>query len=264
MRAKRKLNPYQARILRTQADSCAMCKAAPSHVNSHIIPKFLYNLVGLTGDKCRKFFVISNDPRIDKDLRQTGIQEYLLCIDCEKICTELDTYGAKIMRQVHNSPPLLRSFRYAPIDVDYCRFKLFCLSLLWRIGASTFPLFDSINLGKHEPILRNMLLTHYPGELYEYGCVITKSSHNTENVSTLYCLGNSEIDGYPSAQLFLGPYHWIFFLRAKTSPELEKTMCLQPGEKLEILQTGSDHSKYLKNFSWDLENNRFFERFSFL
>ena len=61
---------------------------------------------------------------------------------------------------------------YTAHGVDYASFKLFALSLLWRAGATSRKEFAAVRLGKHEDIIRRMLLTSDPGHPYQYGFAI--------------------------------------------------------------------------------------------
>jgi len=57
--------------------------------------------------------------------------------------------------------------------VEYKRFKLFLLSLLWRASISTRPFFELVKLELlQEEKLRKMLYEGDPGEQNEYPCVI--------------------------------------------------------------------------------------------
>ena len=57
-------------------------------------------------------------------------------------------------------------------NLDYHRFKLFQLSVLWRAGISTLADFSAVTLGPHAEIIRKMLIAQNPGQSYQYGCVM--------------------------------------------------------------------------------------------
>jgi hypothetical protein len=57
--------------------------------------------------------------------------------------------------------------------IDYTRFKLFELSILWRSHVASGEEFNQVNLGPiHGPRLREMILNENPGEPHEYGCIV--------------------------------------------------------------------------------------------
>ena len=68
-------------------------------------------------------------------------------------------------------------------DLEYARLKLFQLSILWRCGVSTDRVFDQVRLGRHEPILRKMLVDGDPGRETDYGCLMVRMFHNGTVVS---------------------------------------------------------------------------------
>jgi hypothetical protein len=102
--------------------------------------------------------------------RQKGFTEYLLCNDCEEKFNAWETYFAKVW---FNPPTTLRpaviSEDLAIVrNLDYAKFKLFHLSLVWRSGISRVSLFDAVRLGGQEPKLRKRLIANDPGLPTEY------------------------------------------------------------------------------------------------
>jgi hypothetical protein len=58
---------------------------------------------------------------------------------------------------------------------QYSPFKLFLMTQLWRAGVASDAFWKNVRLGPHEERLREMLLRAYPGQTYEYACVISGS-----------------------------------------------------------------------------------------
>ncbi len=70
--------------------------------------------------------------------------------------------------------------------IDYQRFRMFLLSVLWRAALSKDKFFSEVTLGSHhENKLREMILTDIPGEPYEYPCVLTLIRPGTLPVQTM-------------------------------------------------------------------------------
>jgi hypothetical protein len=150
---------------------CALCLSSRSLVKSHIFPEFLYREV-YEKDK-QLYFTFSNDPARRAKRRRQGLYERLLCSDCEKRLFQYEDYAAKV---IFGGTPI------AAIDhadgilvrgIDYPRFKLFQLSLIWRAGMSNLPEIPTRLFGRHPERLRQMLLQGNPGRQYEYGCVLS-------------------------------------------------------------------------------------------
>ncbi|MGH7978160.1 MAG: hypothetical protein ACREE6_02195, partial [Limisphaerales bacterium] len=58
--------------------------------------------------------------------------------------------------------------------LDYAKFKLFLMSLLWRLGVSSLDFFNEVNLGDHhEGILRTALLNDDPLDEFQYSCLFS-------------------------------------------------------------------------------------------
>jgi hypothetical protein len=57
--------------------------------------------------------------------------------------------------------------------VDYEKFKLFLLSVLWRMSVSRLEFFAKVRLGRHEETLRLALLANDPLKPTDYPCLLT-------------------------------------------------------------------------------------------
>lgn len=144
-------------------------------------------------DEHHQFIRLSLDGRVPSVPVPSGDYESnILCADCEKFLNENYENYAKL-------------FLYGPIDqlglnrpvseccrnqhgveflqirnVDYHKFKLFLLSVLWRASISSRPLFKNVSLGPHEEIIRNKLLIKNGGQQNEYPCIICTYRNNKQ------------------------------------------------------------------------------------
>src|SRR5690606_22273539 len=104
---------------------------------------------------------------------QKGVREPLLCIDCEEKFSRHEKYVAEVFsgkREVF----LSRAGGLVIAEgIDYTKFKLFALSVLWRAGVSRNNFFRDVELGPHQEKLRYMLLNDHPGESSEYPFILT-------------------------------------------------------------------------------------------
>jgi hypothetical protein len=106
---------------------------------------------------------------------QKGIREKLLCHDCEQRFSRYEGHAAKefyhpALGAMAQLPP---PSGFAVTNLEYPRFKLFLLSLLWRFGIANHGQFRPADLGPHFEKLRLMLLNDNPGGWLEYPCMIT-------------------------------------------------------------------------------------------
>jgi hypothetical protein len=119
---------------------------------------------------------------------QAGISEKgMLCSRCDNdLLGKLERYAAavvyggtdvgdlKITRAM--GPDGVKSLKLE--NLDYSKFKLFILSILWRAHHSRNKFFNKVNVGEHEDILRKMLLSGDAGIDTEYkiGMIALKDS----------------------------------------------------------------------------------------
>jgi len=151
---------------------CKLCNQFKPLLNeSHIIPKFIYKQGGF--DISKKIKLLSYD--INSKIKdESGVSPIfdskILCQECDniKLGKDLEDYSAKVIFNKNLSP------RLAPINIqnfvsdgntrgnifeniNYTKFKLFILSILWRASISKNIFFDNVDLGKHEELIRNMI-----------------------------------------------------------------------------------------------------------
>jgi len=118
---------------------CKLCLLEKDIVNSHIIPKFFYK--SLYDKKLHRFHVLSTDPRITKKYDQKGMRQKLLCEDCEQKISKYERYVNHI---INGGIEVWVGDKGACIEaagIDYTKYKLCLLSILWRAGISTLPFF---------------------------------------------------------------------------------------------------------------------------
>ena len=194
---------------------CRLCLKKAPLCNSHVIPEFFYkqmNLYSGEGGEIHRFNILSTNPNKKPAFKQKGIHEKLLCKQCEEKFSKWENYarrvlyGGECLEIIKDVPGVLSC------KVDYEKFKLFQLSILWRVGISTYEGFSSVKLGNHENVLREMLYNEAPGSAETYGFVnfhLTKHTDITSNA--IHCMG-SDYNGIPCALIMLGGSFWIFFL----------------------------------------------------
>ena len=88
----------------------------------------------------------------------------MLCSECEKFLNdEYELYFSRLWYKNKFLPTETHGYLYCLEGIDYKRFKLFLLSILWRASVSSRTEFSNVTLGPHEKIIRNMLLDIRPG-----------------------------------------------------------------------------------------------------
>jgi len=241
--------------MKREAGKCLLCHKSSELCNSHIVPEFFYEQMKLYDPKHR-FNVLSTEPDKHRPTEQKGIRERLLCKQCEvKLSVWEDharrvLYGGECIEITTNDPKGIEC------TVDYAKFKLFQLSILWRAGISSHDGFSSVNLGEHEEVLRKMLLDETPGNTEAYGCVILYSTKHTDITSNMiHCMEMSSVDGVDCVRLLLGGFFWLFFLSESALDPRQKGLFLQDSRHLRILKTDKDPNRYIERLALDLHRS---------
>lgn len=145
-----------------------MCKVNGDLQNSHIIPEFFYKLIYDT--KPRRFHVVSTTPSDRESFEQKALRESLLCRACEQKIGKWECYAKAAFVEAKGVTTARHKDKILFHNLDYRQFKLFQLSLLWRMGVSTLPFFKDVALGPHEERLRVALLAEDPLQPQQYPC----------------------------------------------------------------------------------------------
>ena len=141
---------------------------------SHIIPDFMYKELF---DKNHKMIAFNPQDHAQKKgfIKHPSSGEYesnILCQDCDnRILGGYENYGSAILKNdgVITGTILSNGKEYTKFNnVEYKRFKLFILSILWRAGISSRKEFNSVELGPHSEVLRKMLYEGNAGEIDDY------------------------------------------------------------------------------------------------
>ncbi len=195
---------------------CALCQQSKILCDSHIIPEFLYNKLY---DQKHSYFFATTDPSERAKLRRRGIYEKLLCKSCESFISRFETYAKKIFAgnvKIDNS----NSSRWIVLqDLDYEKFKLFQISLLWRASVSQRREFSKCNLGPHDDRMHKMLLEGKPGEPYEYGCILFYFPIAQKEMQMIISppeLIKRKINGHRCYLAVFGGLMWVYFVSKHT------------------------------------------------
>lgn len=185
---------------------CALCFNDVPLRRSHIIPEFLYKT--LYDDKHR-FQVLSIIPDQESWREQKGLREQLLCDECEQRLSVWERYASLVLK---GGIPLACRQEGNVVyisGIDYCQFKLFQLSVLWRAGVSSLPFFENVRLGKHAEMLRLLLLSGNPGSPERYGCFMFGLKHGDKAFTGIIMQpGKVRINGHTAYRFVFGGFLW--------------------------------------------------------
>jgi len=194
---------------------------------SHIIPDFMYRNLGLFNNN-HQLYRINVQEYLESSEKVSLLPngEYeggLLCSNCDNVIIgQYENYAKRVLFGGTGKEPCCigKNFRN-PIDgqeisvfehVDFLKFKLFLLSILWRASISSRPIFSDVSIASnHETIIRNMLLSGNPGEVGDYP-IIALSYLNDSSLPKDF-IGQpriSEDNGMPIITFLIGGIALLF------------------------------------------------------
>ena len=143
---------------------CKLCLRDATLRKSHIVPEFVYNPV--YDSSHRAITLEPKKPR--RGYRQNGFWDRLFCDACEKLLGRLESYFADVWFNRPLRPNSLQGEVVRISGLDYTKFKLFHLSILWRADTSALEVFKGVSLGRHAEDIRHRILTADPGSADVY------------------------------------------------------------------------------------------------
>jgi hypothetical protein len=148
---------------------CALCHSLNPLRNSHIIPEFQYKPIY---DPKHRLLTISSNPQKRDRYVQKGLREKLLCDACEILFSGWEDYSFRVLfgdtAKLHSKTEKTTHLK----GIDYPKFKLFLLSLLWRMSVAKGEFWKEVNLGPLEARLRECLLNSDPLTSDEFPCLL--------------------------------------------------------------------------------------------
>lgn len=185
--------------------------------NSHIIPEFEFKLMY---DEKHRFLVASSDSTIPEKLAQKGFREYLLCYDCEQKFSKWESYTRNVLYGNEASLEAQIGSHLVVGDIEYASFKLYLMSLIWRMGISSLPIFSPVDLGPYEERLRMLLVANDPGEPHQFPCIVSGLTLGGK-MERNWIIPPSKVkcDGSITAYRFaISGVHYLFHVTEKIPP----------------------------------------------
>jgi hypothetical protein len=195
--------------------------------NNHML------MVDFTKKEYHKIFT----PPYDRDM---------LCqkCDCQIIGNNLENYASEMplykktnnfLFNLKNENGVLYSYYE---NIDYQKFKLFLLSLIWRASISKQPIFKHVQLRDYEEQIRSMIIENmYPDEnfipcmiyTYENLDIIKEIKFATGPVKT------RTQEGGTFYKFIIGNLLYLFFTSKKGVPEIAYNIALNKAGKMKVV-----------------------------
>lgn len=232
---------------------CKLCGKKRKLCNqSHIIPNFMYQ--GLFDHDNKMHSVKSNNGELKKiGKRQTGeFQKNILCEQCDNaLLGNLESYASSILYQ--KDPPTIKNYKTKKgmkytycAGLDYNKFKLFLLSILWRSSISDRKFFENVKLGPHEDIIREMFLNNKPGNQLKYPCLIMTYLNLDKPPKELVTQPTqARINGGYIYKFLIGGMIYIYFVSDHIIPNFLKRVSINSKGEIKIIHTKYDQAKMI-------------------
>lgn len=181
--------------------------------------------------------VLSLHKEKPRPYKQKGLREKLLCRICEERLCVYETYASTAFDGKKTEIPLDGVIIVK--DVSYVQFKIFLLSILWRASVSSLDFFSEVSLGRHESIIRTMILTNDPGPPDKYGVVPFALIDDGAIQSGLIMQPTrTKFYGHVGYRFVFGGFMWAFLVSGHQAPPEMKplfplednTLCIINGD----------------------------------
>lgn len=232
---------------------CKFCKVKRQLIKAHIIPEWMY---GPLYDKHHKFFVFSSVGSPDKAKRpsQGEYEKNILCSECDNRLGQYEHYASLIFKGGESIN--IKSEKGDGIvihhisGIDYKKFKLFLLSLLWKTSISSREAYQYLTLSpEEEERIKKMVLSKDPGSDEEYPVSIF--ALHSANADILQQLILAPYSNKGLHIFYVAGYLFVFADRHEIIPN--NTFCLSSNGKISIPSFGSEEAYDILGKMYGLE-----------
>lgn len=226
--------------------TCRLCQRQRPLCDSHIIPEFCYAPLYDERHKALQMSLSGRESKVQK-----GFREPLLCEDCERFLN--DEYEKAFLRAWFTEG---KCPQHAPDKViivaglDYVRFRLFHLSVLWRASVSSLKQFEAVQLGaQHEEIIRNMLLDQDPGSQRRYAlcALLLELNGAVVREAIMTAATHRTPDGHRVYTIAFAGCLWAHFV-GNHDPRGVVAHALRPPGEITLLRKNMAQLRHLKAF----------------
>lgn len=155
--------------------TCKLTGTVGPGIKAHIIPKSFYSFSKKDHKPAHVIKLNGASSRVSKS-HVGEFDSQIVTSEGEAYFSELDSYAYDFLVKREQDGKIYHDGQN-PLCVeiasfDYRKLKLFFLSLLWRAGVTTRPLFRKVILGPHEEHIRRQILSNDPGDPEVYSVMI--------------------------------------------------------------------------------------------
>jgi len=228
--------------------TCKLCHEETELRRSHIYPDHLYRMVR---DEDRRFYAYS--PEGYREVRQQGLWEHLFCHDCEQLLSREYENGFANFWVNNSALPDELKEEITIEGIDYLKFKLYHLSILFRTSVSQLPSFQHIDLGPHEEVIRQMLLNQTDNANYHLIAAALVREDNSVVKGLIMFPRRGSFEGHTFYQTLYAGCAWLIKVSSHNLPGIVGTGLQEDGtmflsnERWEGYQAVQEMANLLRN-----------------
>jgi hypothetical protein len=220
---------------------CRFCHGREASVESHILPRSFILALSEPNSPGR---LISNR-FVDERRSWTGLYGgALVCAECEAIFSPYDTYGRRFfyleqLDPIYSDGELLVN-QFA--NADATKLKLFILCNLRRASASIRPEFRSVDLGRWEPEIRDMIKNGDPGPADRFPVLLVRFDAQGNSVPAVYPY-RADVGGAMCYKMILAGCAAAVVMQGRALPPILAEIALAPGRPVILFSKAWDTSE---------------------
>ena len=237
---------------------CELCQEAKEPSEAHIIPEFMYQELYDSNHFFQRIEV-SNSLKIKKPLPKGIYDPTILCRDCDNdINKKSENYVSKVYYKCSGL-----SARELPIfekqtnfldemtsnvinNLNYTKFKIFLLSVLWRSSITRREEFKEVQLGKHEETIRRMIINNDPGKIDDYPCLIINFRNDLSIASQLIGTPSKvKHDGCTSYVFFIAGFLYTYYVSKYNAPDFVYKCAINTNNEIIIPDVPKGQGEYV-------------------
>lgn len=228
---------------------CRLCHKDKPLRKSHVIPEFMYTPLY---DEVHRFHVLSASVRTRRYV-QKGLRERLLCKSCEALLSPYEKYVSEVLT---GRIPITSARSGDLVELkglDYKKFRLFGLSVLWRAGVSSLPMFANVNLGPHEDPLRKQLIAEDPGVPHQYSFFLAPLVRGDKLIEDVMVQPTrARLDGHLCYRFVFGGLIWVFVVSSHRPPAVFRNAFINEDGRMLMLVSEITDVGFVHNAARDL------------
>jgi hypothetical protein len=196
---------------------CALCRQERVLRQSHIIPEFMFE--PLYDDKHR-FYQISPIATKPDRLLQKGLRERLLCDECEQRLSVYENYACHVFFGNAARQPHRTRTGFLFTELNYRPLKLFFMSLLWRMAATSIRQLKSATLGPHLERLRLLILADDAADYLTFPALIVALTFERRHAAGLILPPrHTRVEGQHVWAFVIAGFLFHFFVSNRPPPQ---------------------------------------------